>query len=138
MTCLFGQRDSRTGAGYGYLVVRQEVAMALTGEQYGRVVNDSAHSLAPGAFPGAVAAMWMLSGRGAEAADAIKLGGGVAWMVLAAAVGIAVITGVARLGYWSATIRDDRMEIRSEMALTKHVAFVLLQVLAGVWLITLM
>jgi hypothetical protein len=90
-----------------------------------------------GAFPGAVTALWMLSGRGGEAANAVKLGAGVAWLVLAAAVGIAVITGLVRLNYWSATIRDDRMEIRSEMALTKHVAFVLLQVLAGVWLITL-
>lgn len=110
--------------------------MAEQNNLNGRVANDLLHDLSAGLFPGAVIAAWLLRagvdrvdpGRGAVVAEASE---GL-WLILAFALSLLIATGIMRLRYWRLNVRSGFLESKRHMAVTKHVVFVTVQLLAAV------
>jgi hypothetical protein len=102
---------------------------------YYRAVVDVLHDLAAGAFPGAVAAAYLISRAGERMAldtGNIALTLPAAWSVLAIALVVLVATGLMRLRYWKTNVRAGFLETKSQMAVAKHAVFVFVQLGAAV------
>ena len=99
-------------------------------------MNDFAHDIAAGFFPGSVAGAWMIR----SALNALEPGSGAVvgraagslWLIFAIAAAVSVGTGLLRTRYWRLNVRSGFMEKKTQMATTKHVLFVTTLVLSGV------
>lgn len=104
------------------------------GNRYARIVNDFFHDLAAGFFPGAATAAWVVH------ANARPTGGnpltpqavGAIWMILVVGLIVSAGTGVLRLRYHSDHVKPELVKSRNDSAFTKHVAFVIVLVAAGI------
>ena len=100
-----------------------------------RVVNDILHDLSAGAWPGAVAAAWLVrsGARGALSAAAfadLQQAWSAVFLIMAVALAVLVVTGIVRLRYRSLGIPPDLLAARTRAALIKHAVFVTVFLLA--------
>jgi len=99
----------------------------------GRLINDFFHDLAAGFFPGAVVAAWLVqrqAGPGRVGLVPQAVGG--IWMLLVVGLAVSVGTGIFRLRYHLNHVKPELVKARNDTAFTKHVAFVVVLVAAGI------
>ena len=104
------------------------------GVAWPRLVNDFFHDLAAGFFPGAVAGAWLIrivAPRGSGTLLAPQTIGGI-WMLLLLGLAVSVGTGIFRLRYHLDPVKPELVKARNDSALAKHIAFIVVLVLAGV------
>jgi putative copper export protein len=112
--------------------------MALWSYTGARVTNDVLHDLAAGAWPGAVAALWIVRSGSTSAlrpealALALKSWSGL-FAVLVVALAVLIATGAGRLSYRGLGVRPAVLASRARTALIKHGVFVTVLVAATVW-----
>lgn len=109
---------------------------------YVRSAIDFAHDIAAGAFPGAVLAAWLIrrrvEGVSSEALGAVQQASMALWLVMFGALFVIVATGLVRLKYWRLNVRAGYLKTKTDMVVTKHIAFVMLFVLSAIWMYTLL
>lgn len=101
--------------------------MSILGVRWIRIANDLLHDLAAGAWPGAVAALWLAQRRAdlpVDVAPEVARSWSSIFWVMVVALAILVITGLIRTNYRANGLPPEVAQARGSTAVVKHVFFV--------------
>lgn len=110
--------------------------MGLSSRNVVHAVTDIVHDVAAGIFPGAVIGAWLyeraLGAASVGAGDPTAEATGPLLVLLLADLIVLVATGLVRLNHWQLNVRSGFLQTKAQMAVLKHIVFVVVLVLSAV------